>query len=328
MDSITQVPGIFVGQAQDEKAFTGCTVILTSQEGAIAGVDIRGGAPGTRETALLAPEMLVNRVHGILLTGGSAFGLDAATGVMEYLRERGMGFHTGYLSIPILPGAVLFDLNIGEPVWPNGAMGYQAAAASSVSPVKMGNVGAGTGATVGKLLGPECMMKGGLGSACFSQEGGITMGALAVVNALGDIRDEKGEILAGLYQQEEGRFLDTEAVMAQQRGRGFFGNTTLGVLATDASLTPSSARKVAQMGQDGLARAIYPCHTMMDGDTVFALSTGEKEADISFLGALGARLLTQAVYRGIKAAVSVPGAISWQQLQREGQDKRSSSPTP
>lgn len=320
MDSITDVPGIYLGQAQDRKGLTGCTVILTREEGATAGVDIRGGAPGTRETALLRPEMLVERVHGIVLTGGSAFGLDAASGVMKYLKEHGVGFETGYLRIPILPGAVLFDLNIGAPIWPDMAMGYRAAASASNAPVVMGNAGAGTGATVGKILGPDMMMKGGLGSASFSQEGGITMGALAVVNALGDIRDEKGEPLAGLYHQEEGRFLNTEEVLSSKQPPGVFGNTTLGVLATDACLTPAAAEKVASMGQDGLARAIYPCHTMMDGDIVFALSTGEKEGDISFLGALGARLLRTAIYRGIKAAASVVGAVSWQELNTEKED--------
>jgi L-aminopeptidase/D-esterase-like protein len=318
--SIVDVPGIEVGHAQNAAALTGCTVVLC-RRGAVAGVDVRGSAPGTRETDLLNPINLVQRVHAVMLAGGSAFGLDAASGAMRYLDERKIGFRAGTVKVPIVPAAILFDLGLGDrKVRPNADMGYAACAAASRSRFPEGNVGAGTGASVGKLLGLALSMKSGLGTASL-KVGGIVVGALVAVNSFGDVIDPaNGAIVAGLRSGRIGPlrvggreyFADTLAMMKTALGRGVLSlvartNTLIGVVATNAALTKTEATKVAQMAQDGLARAIRPAHTMLDGDTLFALSTGRKKADVSLIGAFAAEVVTRAILRAVKSAASAGG---------------------
>jgi L-aminopeptidase/D-esterase-like protein len=323
-NTITDVHGIEVGHAQDDEALTGCTVILC-RKGAVAGVDVRGGAPGTRETDLLDPVNLVQRVHAIVLSGGSAFGLDAAGGVMRYLEEHRIGFNTGAAKVPIVSSAILYDLNLGRAdVRPDSAMGYQASASASSAPPAEGNIGAGTGASVGKMFGAALSMKSGLGTASIEIGGGVVVGALVAVNAWGDVIDpQTNQIIAGLRSGKVGPlrvgkkeyFADTLAMMQSPLGRGVLGlasstNTVIGVVATNASLTKSQATKVAQMAQDGIARTIRPAHTMLDGDAIFALSTGKKKADISAIGAFAAEAMAEAIMHAVrtaKPAGGVPG---------------------
>lgn len=307
-DAITDVPGIEVGHAQDDEALTGCTVVLC-RAGATAGVDVRGGAPGTRETDLLSPINLVEKVHAVMLAGGSAFGLDAASGVMRYLEENKIGFDVGIARVPIVPAAILFDLGVGRAdVRPDAEMGYKACLNATKNDVAQGNVGAGTGACVGNLLGVQQAMKSGVGSASMSLESGIIVGALVAVNPLGDVVDPiNGKIIAGL-RLENGSFADTQEIMKKGIGRsGFENNTVIGVVAVNALLTKADATKVAQMAHDGLARVIRPAHTMWDGDTIFALGTGEKKMDISTIGACAAEVFSQAILRAVKAARSAGG---------------------
>jgi L-aminopeptidase/D-esterase-like protein len=319
--SLTDVPGIRVGHFTDARRPTGCTVILTP-EGAVAGVDVRGAAPGTRETELLAPVNLVDQVHAVLLAGGSAFGLDAASGVMRWLDERGFGLQVGIaqghepnrkaVRVPIVPAAILFDLWAGDDVTvrPDAAAGYAACEAASTEPVTEGNVGAGAGARVGKLFGIERAMRGGLGSASVVVDG-ITVAALVAVNAIGDVIDPaSGRVLAGA-RSPDGKALHG-TMRALLRGEVpaplQLGNaTTIGVVATDAVLTKVQATKIAQMAHDGLARAINPAHTMTDGDTIFALGTGAsgRPANITLLGALGAEVMATAVLRAVRAATTL-----------------------
>ncbi len=315
-NSITDVGGILVGHAQDEAALTGCTVILC-QGGAVGGVDQRGGAPGTRETDSLHPLNLVQEVHAIVLAGGSAFGLDAASGVVRYLDERGVGYDVSVARVPIVPAAILFDLAIGRAnVRPDAAMGYQACLNATTQPPAEGNVGAGCGATVGKILGMQYAMKSGVGSASIQVGNGLVVGALAAVNALGDVIDpDTGQIIAGARRPNEKsaefsneiEFADTlkvMQVMARDAQLGFNTqeNTVIGVVATNASLSKEQVNKVAQMAQDGLARTIRPAHTMLDGDTIFALATGKVKADINIVGAFAAEAFAQAVIRAVRAA--------------------------
>ncbi|MBI3739140.1 MAG: P1 family peptidase, partial [Chloroflexi bacterium] len=262
-NSITDVPGIEVGHAQDDAALTGCTVILC-RKGAVAGVDVRGGAPGTRETDLLNPVNLVQKVHAILLAGGSAFGLDAASGVMKYLEEHKIGFNTGIAKVPIVPAAILYDLNLGDKnIRPNAEMGYKACLAASKSAPAEGNAGAGTGASVGKMFGAALAMKSGIGSVCLELGGGIMIGAIVAVNAWGDVIED-GKIIAGLRSGKVGPlrvggknyFADTQEMMKKSIGRGVLGfasraNTVIGVVVTNARLTKTEATKVAQMAHDG-----------------------------------------------------------------------------
>jgi len=318
--SIVDVPGIEVGHAQDAAALTGCTVVLC-RRGAVAGVDVRGSAPGTRETDLLNPVNLVQRVHAIMLAGGSAFGLDAASGAMRYLDERKVGFRAGPVKVPIVPAAIIFDLNLGGGrVRPDADMGFAACTAASRSRFPEGNVGAGSGASVGKLMGGALSMKSGLGTAS-ARIGGIVVGALVVVNSFGDVIDPaNGAIVAGLRSGRvgpvrvggEAYFADTLATMKTAVGRGVLSlaartNTGIGVVATDAGLTKTEATKVAQMAQDGLARAVRPAHTMWDGDTLFALSTGRKRADVSLIGAVAAEVVARAILRAVRSAASAGG---------------------
>lgn len=320
-NAITDVRGIEVGHAQDMDALTGCTVIL-SRRGATAGVDVRGGAPGTRETDLLNPVNLVQKVHAIVLSGGSAFGLDAASGVMRWLEERKIGFNTGAAKVPIVPSAILYDLNVGRAdVRPDPAMGYLAASHASSNPPAEGNVGVGTGASVGKMFGTKLAMKTGVGTASMDIGGGVIIGALVAVNAFGDVIDPRtGAILAGLRSGKVGpirvgrkeRFADTLAMMKGAIGRNILSfasraNTVIGVVATNAKLTKTQATKMAQMAQDGIARTVQPAHTLLDGDVMFALSAGTKKADVSTVGASAAELAAEAVVRAAKMAASAGG---------------------
>jgi L-aminopeptidase/D-esterase-like protein len=309
MPQITDVEGITVGQASDLHAATGCTVIVCRQ-GAVGGVDVRGSAPGTRETDLLRPMNVVERVHAVLLTGGSAFGLAAADGVVRYLEEQGIGFDVGVAKVPIVPAAVIFDLMIGSAtVRPTAAMGYAAAHAASTGPVEEGSVGAGCGATVGKLLGPQAAMKGGVGTWAVSLPGGVIVGALVVVNAFGDvIEDGTGQVLAGARDPHTGDFLHTaRALIRGTRAPGFSANSTLGVVATNAALTKEQANKLAQLGHDGLARVISPVHTMFDGDTIFALSAGRAKADLVAVGVAAEQTIAESVKRAVRLAKGVAG---------------------
>jgi L-aminopeptidase/D-esterase-like protein len=285
-------------------------------------VDVRGSAPGTRETDLLNPLNLVEKVHAVMLAGGSAYGLDAASGVMRYLEEQKVGFNTGAGLVPIVPAAILFDLGIGRgDIRPDAAMGYKACESASMAGVAEGNVGAGSGASVGKLLGAKQSMKSGLGSASIAIGGGIVVGALVAVNAFGDIIDPKnGQIVAGLRSAEFGPFhigakeyfADTLELMKSMLGRGVMGfatksNTVLAVVAVNADFTKAESNKMAQMAHDGLARTIRPAHTMLDGDTIFALATGGHKVDVTTAGAFAAEALSVAVLRAVRAAAPAGG---------------------
>lgn len=314
--AITDVSGIRVGHFTDNRRPTGCTVILT-ESGAVAGVDVRGAAPGTRETDLLDPKNLVQQVHAILLSGGSAFGLDAATGVMKFLEARGIGYDVGVAKVPIVPAAILFDLTVGDAnVRPDAAAGYQACNNASDQLVTEGNVGAGAGATVGKLFGMSRAMKGGLGTASIKLPLGITVGAIVAVNAVGDVFEPStNKLLAGVRTPDGKKLLGTmEAIMSGEALPPVLGgtNTTIGVVAVDVQLDKAQCQKIAQMAHDGLARTINPVHTMYDGDTIFALSTGKSAVtvDVTLLGLLAAEVMAQAVNRAIRTAESIPGLPS------------------
>ncbi len=310
--SLTDVRGLRVGHFTETRRPTGCTVIVAI-EGAVAGVDVRGAAPGTRETELLSPLNAIDKVHAVMLAGGSAFGLDAAGGVMRWLEEHGIGVPVGSVRVPIVPAAILFDLWVGDAsIRPDAASGYAACEAATTDPVAQGNVGAGTGAAVGKLFGIQRAMRGGLGSASVTV-GGITVSALVVVNAIGDVIDPStGEPIAGARSENGKRLLGTmrsmlrgELMAPLQAGSA----TTLGVVATDAVLTKAQANKMAQMAHDGLARSINPVHTMTDGDTIFALATGAsgQVANMTLLGALGAEVMAAAVVCAVRAATTLNG---------------------
>jgi len=308
---ITAVAGLKVGHFTDTRRPTGCTVILCEQ-GMVAGVDVRGAAPGTRETDLLRPENTVDRVHAILLSGGSAFGLDAASGVMRWLAERGHGLRVGLACVPIVPAAVLFDLWLGDPgVTPDADAGYAACEAARAAPPAQGSVGAGSGASVGKLFGPERAMKGGIGTAAVCVDG-ITVAAMVAVNAVGDVIDPAtGQLLAGA-RDAQGRLLGSAQAMLHGRlpARLLNGSaTTIGVVATDAMLGKAQACKLAQMSHDGLARSINPVHTPSDGDVMFALASGGsgRSADLTLLGTLAAEVTAQAVLNAVRHAVGLPG---------------------
>lgn len=321
VNAITDVRGIEVGHAQDEEALTGCTVIICPK-GAVAGVDVRGSAPGTRETDLLDPVNLVEKVHAIVLAGGSAYGLDAAGGVMRYLEEKKIGFNTGAAKVPIVPAAILYDLGIGHAdVRPDSAMGYRAATvASSAAPVE-GNAGAGMGASVGKMFGASLAMKAGVGTASMDVGAGVTVGALVAVNAWGDVIDPRtNEIIAGLRSGNVGPlrvgkkdyFANTLSMMKSPIGRSVLNlasraNTIIGVIATNAKLTKAQATKVAQMAQDGIARTIRPAHTMLDGDVIFALATGAKSAEVTTVGAFAAETMAEAILHAVKTAAPAGG---------------------
>lgn len=316
-NAITDVPGIRVGHATNLEALTGCTVILC-EKGAVGGMDQGGGAPGTRETDLMRPMHLVQKVHAVLLSGGSAFGLDAASGVVRYLEERGVGFDVRVARVPIVPAAILFDLGLGRSdVRPDAAMGYQACLNASRRRPAEGNVGAGTGATVGKLLGMGQAMKSGIGTASLEISEGLVIGAIVAVNALGDVIDPAtNQIIAGARHPDPASgqtFADSLQVMrllassSPLRFGGRGSNTVIGVVATNARLDKEQANKVAQMAQDGLARTVRPAHTMLDGDTIFALSTGNRPCDVNIVGAFAAEVFAQAILRAVRLAEPAGG---------------------
>ncbi len=311
--TLTAVPGVRVGHHTLVERPTGCTVVLT-EAGAVAGIDVRGSAPATRETDLLNPVNLVDRVHAIVLAGGSAFGLDAASGVMQYLDERRVGFKAGSVNVPIVPAAALIDLLVGDnpAIRPTAACGYRAAAAATTEPVVEGNVGAGAGATIGKTAGLRRGMKAGVGSAAITLPDGLIVAALVAVNALGDvINPATGQVVAGVRTADGTRLADARVLLraAALTAPSFGGNTTLGVVATNATLTKAQATKVAQMAQDGYSRAIAPVHTPYDGDTIFAIATGSRAggADVSVIGALAAEVMADAIVRAARQATSIPG---------------------
>ena len=312
-NTITDVPGIKVGHADNKEAITGCSVVLC-EKGAVGGVDQRGGAPGTRETDLLRPMHMVEKVHAVMLGGGSAFGLDAAGGVMAYLEEHKIGINVGPAVVPIVPAAILFDLDIGDAsVRPDAMMGRSACEAASDDAVEQGNVGAGTGATTGSIFGPGFQMKGGIGSASIDLGGGIIIGGLVAVNPFGDVIDpDTNEIIAGARKAPGGKELaDTLATLKTFIGKNIMKmagrNTVIGVVATNASLSKEQANKVAQMAHNGIARTIRPAHTLFDGDTIFALSTGNKKVDVNVVGAFASEVVGQAILNGVRAAESSGG---------------------
>jgi L-aminopeptidase/D-esterase-like protein len=308
MGAITDVHGIQVGHAGNGSALTGCTVILC-EDGAVGGVDVRGSATGTRQIDSLYPVHIVQQVHAILLTGGSSFGLDAAGGVVRFLEERGKGFDVGVTHVPIVPTAVIFDLAIGDArVRPDAAMAYQACQQASTGAVEQGSVGVGIGATVGKLFELERACKGGVGTASRQGKGGVVVGALVVVNALGDVVDEKtGDIIVGLRDEQGDGLVSTaelirQGVSKERFGKSYAGNTTLGVVATNVALNREDTIKIAQMAHNGLARVISPINTTFDGDIVFALSVGRQDGDVNHVGALAEAAIMEAVKQGVMKA--------------------------
>src|SRR5262252_919187 len=312
---ITDVAGIKVGHFTDSRRPTGCTVVLT-EEGAAAGVDVRGAAPGTRDTELLNPINTVQTVHAIMLAGGSAFGLEAAGGAMRYLEEHGIGFDMRVARVPIVPAAILFDLSVGDAkIRPDAEAGYKACKAAAATPPAEGNIGAGAGATVGKLFGMSRAMKSGIGTSCIKLSG-IKVGAIVAVNAIGDVFDPaNGKPIAGARTKDGKALVNSMASIL--RGEALppaleGAATTIGVVATDVVLTKTQASKVAQMAHDGLARTINPVHTAFDGDTLFALATGKssKTANLTLVGALAAEAVAQAVLRAVRSARSIAGLPS------------------
>ena len=314
---ITDIEGIMIGHAQDLDGATGCTVLI-GEKGVIAGVDVRGGAPGTRETDILKSGNLVEKIHAVTLAGGSAFGLDAAAGVMQYLEERAVGFDVNATKVPIVCGAVLFDLNIGDHrVRPDKKMGYEACLNANNKECMDGNVGAGTGATVGKILGMERAMKSGLGTYCV-QTGDLKVGAVVAVNCLGDVIDPAtGEILAGVLSEDLKTMSNTEELMIREYAEKrdpFSGNTSIGIIVTNARLTKPEANKVASMAHNGYGRTLRPAHSMFDGDTIFAIATDQVNGEISVVGLLAARVMEQAVIRAVTKTSSLCGFICYKDL--------------
>jgi L-aminopeptidase/D-esterase-like protein len=310
--SITDVPGLKVGNHTLKERPTGCTVVIC-ENGATAGVDVRGSAPGTRETDLLSPTNSVQQVQAILLSGGSAYGLAAATGVVRWLEEHNLGYKIGKGVVPIVPAAILMDLGVGDfKIRPGDEHGYKACVAATTGPVAEGNVGAGAGATIGKMFGPKFSMKSGLGTASVKiGNTGIVVGALVAVNAVGDvINPQSGKVVAGARSEDGKGYRDSmEAIL-----KGYrvvvqnAANTTIGVVATNAPFTKTQMTKIAQMAHDGYARAINPVHTMGDGDTIFAMSTGtaDVKADVSAIGAIAATVMSRAIVRAAMQATSLP----------------------
>jgi len=315
--SITDVKGLSVGHAHDKKALTGCSVVMC-KNGAVAGVSQRGGAPGTRETDLLRPMRAVQKVHAIMLAGGSAYGLDAAGGVMQYLEENDIGYRVGPNIVPIVPSAILYDLDIGDSaIRPNKEMGYQACLRANESPPLSGNVGAGTGATVGKILGMSQAMKSGIGSAAIEIGNGIIIGAIIAVNAFGDIIENE-KIIAGARTIKKGPlkigsdplFANTREVMQSFAGRQILSfasrqNTVIGVVGTNAEITKEEANYLADVASNGLSHVIRPAFTMFDGDTIFTMATGQVKADINLVAAYAQDVVAEAILNAVKSANSV-----------------------
>src|SRR5580704_620841 len=321
--SITDVQGVKVGHFTDSRRPTGCTVLLFGT-GATAGVDVRGSAPGTRETDLLNPINTVQQVQAILLAGGSAFGLDAASGVVRFLEEHRLGYSVGDVVVPIVPAAILYDLEIGDPkIRPTAESGYKACQAATTERVPEGNVGAGAGAAIGKMFGMKQAMKSGLGTASIRVgDTGLVVGAIVAVIAVGDDIDPKtGKIIAGARNADGSGFMDSMARIREGYSvRTDGANTTIGVVATNAALDKTQAAKVAQMAHDGLARTIYPVHTPSDGDTIFAVATGASQVRASpgAIGALAADVMARAVLRAVMSARGIAGLPSYSDLRARG----------
>lgn len=315
---ITDVEGIKVGHSQSNEGMTGCTVVIC-EDGATAGVDVRGSAPGTRETDLLNAEKMVNKIHAVLLSGGSAFGLDAAGGVMKFLEDKKIGFDVGVTKVPIVSGAVIFDLDIGDyTIRPDFNMGYSAAKNAKEEEKSQGNIGCGMGATVGKILGPEYSMKSGIGSASMNI-GNLWVGAIIAVNSFGDVYNyETNNILAGAYDYKNKKLLNSYKIMKEEKKSKDFSmkNTTIGVVATNGILSKPEANKVAQMAQNGLARSINPIHTMYDGDTIFTMSTGKVKSDVNIIGTLSSEVVSRAITNAILSTNSYKNILSYEDLKR------------
>ena len=313
--NILDVKGLKVGQVEDKNGLTGCTVVIC-EEGATCGVDVRGAAPGTRETDLLDPVNLIQKVHAVVLSGGSAFGLESTCGVSKYLEERNIGFDVGVAKVPIVVGAVLFDLAAGNPKCrPDKEMGYKACEMASDTVLKQGNYGAGCGATVGKIKGPEYAMKGGIGSYSIKLENGLVVSALIAVNAFGDVY-EGGKVIAGVLDNSKTKILNSYELMKQGINKGGFSidNTTIGVVATNAKLDKAGCKKISQMAHDGYAKAIFPIHTSHDGDTIFTMATGEVEVDITLLGSLALEVVEKSILNAIKNSSSVKNILSYKDM--------------
>lgn len=308
--SIHEIEGFLIGNSQNEEKGTGCTVII-AENTAVPGVDVRGGAPGTRETDLIRSEEMITAVNAVLLSGGSAFGLDAASGVMKFLEEKGMGFDTGFAKVPIVPAAVLFDLGYKDPgTRPDLTMGYEASVNAYLKNYEDGSFGAGTGATVGKILGPGSSMKSGIGSYAV-QVGDLKVGAIVAVNAFGTVYEGE-KALAGPLSG--GKVQSTENLLFQGMEAAFKGNTTIGCILTNAKLLKSEANKLATMSHDGYARAIRPVHTLVDGDTIFVLAKGEALCDLNILGTLSAMVMEKAIHIAVKSAKD-DSLITWEKIQ-------------
>ena len=310
MNELSDVKGVKVGHAELEGVLTGCTVVLV-EEGATCGVFVSGGAPGARETNLLEPENLVEKVHAIYIGGGSAFGLEGATGVMQFLEERNIGFDTGVKKVPIVPGAIIFDLALSNGKYPTKEIGYKACLKAVYSGIGRGNVGAGIGATIGKARGMDFAMKGGIGTSSVRSRN-LVVSALVVVNAFGDVIDTKtNRIIAGALDNRKNGFVNTEELIIQgNTSEAPFNNTTIGVVATNGKLSKAMAKRVSIMAQDGIARAVRPSHTLFDGDTVFTLSTNEIKEDVSKIGVMAARAVELAIIDAVKSAKSVGTILS------------------
>ena len=316
---ITDIEGIKIGNAENKIAGTGCTVIIC-EKGGVAGVDVRGGGPASHETELLNPINTVDRVHGICLSGGSAFGLEATAGVMKYLEEKEIGFKVGDITVPIVCGASLFDLAVGDSkIRPDKEMGYLASQNSEKNIVFEGNFGAGTGASVGKYRGMERAMKSGLGTYAV-QVGDLKVGAIVAVNAVGDVIDiENNKPLAGILNEEKTKILSTREEIwedFEKTGGKFTGNTTIACLVTNGNFTKAQATKIAGMTHNGFARAIYPVHTSLDGDTIFVLGTGEVETNVDTVGTLGAYVMAKAINRAVRETEGAYGLISLKDLEK------------
>ena len=313
---ITDVEGIKVGHRDSTEGMTGCTVVIC-EKGATGGVDVRGSAPGTRETDLFKAEKMVDKVHAVVLAGGSAYGLDASSGVMKFLEEKDIGFDVGVTKVPIVASAVLFDLNVGNfKIRPDNEMGYSAALTASENEDRQGNIGAGMGATVGKILGPKNAMKSGLGSASIKL-GHLVVAALVCVNSFGDIY-ENGTQIAGVYDYKNNKMLNTIDIMKGDEININFPmrNTTIGIIATNAILTKAEGNKIAEMAHNGYARSINPVHTMLDGDTIFTMGTNMISSDVNLVGTLAAEVMSKAITNGIKNANGYLDLYSFKDIQK------------
>ncbi|HBI93827.1 MAG TPA: peptidase S58 [Terrisporobacter glycolicus] len=319
-NNILDVKGLKVGQIEDVDALTGCTVVIC-EEGATCGVDVRGSAPGTRETDLLDPINSVQKVHAVVLSGGSAFGLESTCGVSKYLEEKNIGFDVGVCKVPIVTGAVLFDLGVGDyKVRPDKEMGYKACLNASETELKQGNYGAGCGATVGKIKGLNYVTKGGIGSCSIKLDNGIVVSALIAVNAFGDIYED-GKVIAGVLNDDKTKLLNTYEIMKSGFVKGGFkiDNTTIGIVATNAKLTKAQCKKISQMAHDGYAKSIFPIHTPHDGDAIFTMSTGkiQVDSDITLLGSLAAEVVEKSIINAIKNAENIKNIISYNELEND-----------